>query len=151
MVDIKPIYLNKGYLFQNKIYYLDKICLCFAKIRFFKHTLYKSSRLELFCKKSVLRNFAKFIGKNTCATVSFFNKVRALRPATLLKIRLSHRCFPVKRNTFFYKTPPVAASVCIYQTGYQINWLSDRLYPTKHKKAACSRLICWSVVPSWNM
>ena len=27
MVDIKPIYLNKGYLFQNKIYYLGKIYL----------------------------------------------------------------------------------------------------------------------------
>ena len=25
MVDIKPIYLNKHYLFQNKIYHLDKI------------------------------------------------------------------------------------------------------------------------------
>ena len=24
VVDIKPIYLNKRYLFQNKIYYLDK-------------------------------------------------------------------------------------------------------------------------------
>ena len=31
VVDIKPIYLNKRYLFQNKIYYLDKICFCFAK------------------------------------------------------------------------------------------------------------------------
>ena len=26
-VDIKPIYLNKRHLFQNKIYYLDKIYL----------------------------------------------------------------------------------------------------------------------------
>ena len=25
VVDIKPIYLNKRHLFQNKIYYLDKI------------------------------------------------------------------------------------------------------------------------------
>ena len=25
VVDIKSIYLNKRYLFQNKIYYLDKI------------------------------------------------------------------------------------------------------------------------------
>ena len=29
VVDIKPIYLNKHYLFQNKIYYLEKIYLCF--------------------------------------------------------------------------------------------------------------------------
>ena len=26
-VDIKPIYLNKRYLFENKIYYFDKIFL----------------------------------------------------------------------------------------------------------------------------
>ena len=26
MVDIKATYLNKRYLFQNKIYYLDNIC-----------------------------------------------------------------------------------------------------------------------------
>ena len=40
VVDIKPIYLNKGYLFQNKISYLDKTCFRFAKIKFSKHTLY---------------------------------------------------------------------------------------------------------------
>ena len=33
VVDIKPIYLNKHYLFQNKIYYLDKIYFGLAKIR----------------------------------------------------------------------------------------------------------------------
>ena len=41
VVDIKPIYLNKRYLFQNKIYYLDKICFCFAKTMISKLTLYK--------------------------------------------------------------------------------------------------------------
>ena len=40
VVDIKPIYLNKRYLFQNKICYLDKIYICFAKIKLSKHTLY---------------------------------------------------------------------------------------------------------------
>ena len=41
VVDIKPIYLNKRYLFQRKIYYLDKFYFCFAKIKLSKHTLYK--------------------------------------------------------------------------------------------------------------
>ena len=40
-------------------------------------------------KKGVLRNFPKFIGKHLCQSLCF-NKV-----ATLLKIRLWHRCFPV--------------------------------------------------------
>ena len=38
--------------------------------------------------------------ENTCARVSFFNKVA--RPATLLKNRLWHRCFPVNFAKFLW-------------------------------------------------
>ena len=38
--------------------------------------------------------------ENTCARVSFFNKVADLRPATLLKKRLWHRCLPVNFAKF---------------------------------------------------
>ena len=55
--------------------------------------IYTSSRPELFCKKYVLRNFAKFPGKHLCQSL-FFNKVAALRPVTLSKKRFWHRCFP---------------------------------------------------------
>ena len=34
---------------------------------------------EVFCKKSVLRNFAKFAGKHFCDRVSFLIKLQALR------------------------------------------------------------------------
>ena len=59
----------------------------------------------MFCKKGVLRNFAKFTGKHLCQSLSF-NKVAGLRPVTLLKKRLWHRCFPVNfvkylRTPFF--------------------------------------------------
>ena len=44
----------------------------------------------------------------------FFDKVAGLRPATLLKKRLWQSCFlwicEIFKNTFFYRTPPVAAS-----------------------------------------
>ena len=36
--------------------------------------MFKNSRPELFCKKGVLRNFAKFMGKRLCQSL-FFNKV----------------------------------------------------------------------------
>ena len=54
--------------------------------------------------------------ENTCARV-LFNKVAGLRPATLLKKWLWHRCFPVNfvkflRTPFFYRTPLMAAFVC---------------------------------------
>ena len=65
--------------------------------------MYRSSRPEVFCKKGVLRNFAKFTGKHLCQSL-FFNKVAGLRPATLLKKRLWHRCFPVN-FTKFLRTP----------------------------------------------
>ena len=35
-------------------------------------------------KKGILRNFAKFTGKQLCQSL-FFNKVAGLRPTTLLK------------------------------------------------------------------
>ena len=48
----------------------------------------ESSRLEVFCKKGV----------------PFFNEVAGLRPATLWKKGLLHRCFPVNFGKFL-RTP----------------------------------------------
>ena len=45
---------------------------------------FRSSHLELFYKKGVLKNFAKFTGKNLCQSL-FFNKVAGLGKGTLLK------------------------------------------------------------------
>ena len=63
----------------------------------------RSSCPEVFCKKGVLTNFAKFTGKHLCQRL-FFNKVAGLRPSTLLKKRLWHRCFPVNLAKFL-RTP----------------------------------------------
>ena len=59
-------------------------------------TLKRSSRLEVFCRKDVLRNFAKFTGKHLCQSL-FLNKVAGL---TVLKKRFRHRCFPVNFAKF---------------------------------------------------
>ena len=75
--------------------------------------LFRSSRPEAFYKKGVLEYFAKFIGKLLCQSL-FFNNVAGLRPATLLKKNLiqvlSHEFYEIYKNTFSYRTPPVAAS-----------------------------------------
>ena len=76
--------------------------------------LRRSSRPEVFCKKGALRNFAKFTGKHLCQNL-FFNKVAALRPAALLKKETLAQEFScefceISKNTFSYRTPPVAAS-----------------------------------------
>ena len=44
----------------------------------------RRSRSEEFCKKGVLKNFAKFTGKHLCQSL-FFNKVADLIPATIVK------------------------------------------------------------------
>ena len=48
--------------------------------------LLSSSRPEVFCKKSILKNFTKFTGKHLCQSL-FVNKVAGLRYAALLKQR----------------------------------------------------------------
>ena len=50
-------------------------------------TFSRSSRLEVSCRKGVLRNFTKFTGKHLCQNL-FFNKVAGIRPTTLLEMRL---------------------------------------------------------------
>ena len=62
-----------------------------------------SSRSEVFNKKGILKNFAKFTRKYLCHSL-FFNKGPGLRPVTLLKKRLWYRCFPVKFAKFL-RTP----------------------------------------------
>ena len=59
----------------------------------------RSSHSDVFCKKGVLRNFAKFTGKHLCQCL-FFNKAAGLSSANLLKKRLWHRCFPVNFAKF---------------------------------------------------
>ena len=61
--------------------------------------MFRSRRPEVLCKKDVLKNFAEFIGKHLCKSL-FFNKFACLIPATLLKKRFWHRCFPVNFAKF---------------------------------------------------
>ena len=57
----------------------------------------------MFCKKVVLKNFAKLTGKCFCYSL-FFSNAASLRHATLSKRRLWHRCFPVNFAKFL-RTP----------------------------------------------
>ena len=63
------------------------------------------------------KNFTKFTGKHLCQSL-FFNKVAGLRPATLLKKRLWHRCFPVNfvkflRTPFFIEHLSWLSPLCL--------------------------------------
>ena len=135
--------------FQEHVFYGTALVvtsdICLKLIQYY---FYRSSYTEVLCTKSVLKNFAKFTGKHLCKSL-FVNKVAGLelfakivngwkpltiftkssRPATLLTKRLLHRCFPVNfakflRTSFFYRTPPVAASVFSNLTPCNHLWIS---------------------------
>ena len=88
-------------LFKKKR--LQPGCFLVNIVKLLKHlfsgTSARSSHRRCSVGKDVLRNFAKFTGKHLCQSL-FFNKVVDLRPATLLKTRLWHRCFPVNVAKF---------------------------------------------------
>ena len=73
-------------------------------------SIFRNCRPEVFCKKGVLSNFAKFTGKHLCYSL-FFHKVAGLRPATLLKKRLRHRCFPLNFAKLL-RTPFLTEYLC---------------------------------------
>ena len=78
---------------------------------------FRSSRPEVFCKKGVLKNFAKFTGKHLCQSL-FFDKVAGaacsfIKKETLAQMFSCEFC-EISKNTFFYRTPSVATSEASY-------------------------------------
>ena len=101
----KLIHDTHSMLFSHPRFYLTFPLSCVWNSAMFPIVFYKlfnanstvflfvrSSRPEVFCKKGVLRNFAKFTRKHLCQSL-LFDKVTGLRLETLLKKRLSHRNF----------------------------------------------------------
>ena len=84
------------------------ICL-FCFFRYFiqnPDTIFRSNRLEVLCRKSVLRNFAKLTGKHLCQSL-FFNKVAGqacnfIKKQTLTQVFSREFC-EISNNTSFTK------------------------------------------------
>ena len=78
------------------------------------------------CKIGVLKNFANFTGKHLCWSLFLINlQAKALN---FIKKRLQPGVFceicEIFQNIFFYRTPPVAASVMhIFTPSYPYNQL----------------------------
>ena len=106
---------------------------------------FRSSRPEVFCKKGVHRNFAKFTGKHHCQSL-FFNKVAG--PATLLKKDTLAQVFScefceISKNAFRYRTPLVTAS-SIYTCHQDILWQESKIEKGKiFEKEVCARVTTW--------
>ena len=74
----------------------SKISLCYLR-----GSRDRSSRLYVFCKKGVLRNFTKFTGKYLCQSL-FFNKIAGL---TLTQDTFSYRTYPMPASREIPLTP----------------------------------------------
>ena len=79
---------------------------------FLFHDLYRRSHLEVFCKKGVLRNFAKFTGKDQRQSLFLIKLQESLFNKEILTYVISCEFCEISKNTFCYRTPLVAASVC---------------------------------------
>ena len=66
----------------------------------------RSSRPEVFCKRGVLRNFAKFTGKHLCQSLIFNKKETAVQVFPCQFCEISN-------NAFSYGTPLVDASMLL--------------------------------------
>ena len=106
----------------------------------------RSSHWEVFSVKGVPRNFVKFTGKHLCQSL-FFNKVAGLKPATLLKKRIWHRCFPVNfekflRTSFFIEH---LRWLLLWGTKYWLKskikskqWFWGSAFTSKEFRSACT-------------
>ena len=120
---------------------MSELCQCNEKPSF---SLSRNSCPVVFCRKGVLRNFAKFTCKHLCQSL-FFNKMQDLGQQLYLKKRLWHRCFPfefcqIYNNIILYRTPPVVASAF-----HVIRYLSptfDRFYYEKLVLIVCNLKEC---------
>ena len=83
----KNDYWKTLFLFLKNFLLFSSICY-----PFFIEITCKSSLPEVFCKKDVLRNFAKFLEKHLWQSL-LLNKVADWGSATLLKKRLWYRYF----------------------------------------------------------
>ena len=110
-------------ILNGKLHFLCSVCtifkawsaICTSVVCEFISEQYRSSQPECSVRKVLLES-PQSSQKNTCARVSFliklqvsgqslfFNKVAGLRPVTLLKKRLWHRCFIVNFAEFI-RTP----------------------------------------------
>ena len=72
-------------------------------------------KIMKYLQKQPPEKFCKFTGKHMHQSL-FFNKVSGLRPATLFKLRLWHRCFPVNFAKFFV-TPVLQKTICTIWQG----------------------------------
>ena len=98
-----------------------------------------TSPMAITCSEAAARRcsqkklFSKFSQENTCARVSLAKKTRAQV--------FSWEFCKISKNTFFYRTPPVAASACSTKTVFYKNTVQQRFWC--HATSGCFLWFLW--------
>ena len=83
-----------------------------GKQSFYSNTSYDFQKQppEVFCKKGVLKNFTKVTGKHLFQSLFFKSQACNFIKKETLALVFSCEFCEISKNTYFYSTPPVAAS-----------------------------------------
>ena len=92
---------------STEIFSCLRFCLFYLLFKVLYMVEFRSSRPEVFCKKSVFKSLTKFTGKHLYQ--SLFFKKNFIEKETLL-LAFSCKFYEISKNTFSYRTPLVAAS-----------------------------------------
>ena len=101
--------------------------------KYFSVEKYRSSRPEVFCRKGVLRNFAKFTGKHLCQSL-FFNK-------ETLALVFSCKFCEISKNTFFTEhlwTTAIKKEALAQVFSCEFSEISKNTHSTEHLRATAS-------------
>ena len=98
---------------------------------------FRSSRPEMFCKESVLRNFAKL----TCAKVSFLKKLQT--PETSTQVFSCEIFAKFLRTLFFYRTTPLDDCFWTLQRITDVEWYKTSIVSTYLKELFPMEIFCY--------
>ena len=114
MINIFILHFHKlyAYIFSDDTYTRLKTVLFKTSAIYYYYIrlpFNRNIRPEVFCEKYVLKNFAILTEKHECWCF-FLIKLQFVRPVTLIKKGLQHRCFPV--NIAKFLRTPILKNIC---------------------------------------
>ena len=137
------IWLNKIVTFK-KILTLHSVKVCSSPnspplfVRVFWGETNRSSLSQKFFKIGVLKNFANFIGKHQCWSISW-------KPATLLKrdsnTMFSCEIWEIFKNNLFYRALPVTASEQTQEISV-VHWVAKWCSGQLAQVYLCHQILC---------
>ena len=113
------------------------------RIKLFQICIIRSNRSEMFCKRAVLRNFAKYGGKHLCQSL-FFNNVAGLR---LPGVGVSCEFFEIFKSNFYAEHLWITASALFspISTGFLLNNFRNHIIGKRYnrREILCKKHISW--------